>query len=123
MEAAEPDKADGIYEAYGNDLIARTRDSKVYRLLFAENISYGFRRNLWAMRPVGITIALIGLLVCAGKMIVDAGQGAMSVRLIAATALNAVLLVLWTVRIRREWVRLAAEEYAKRLLETLNRAS
>jgi hypothetical protein len=119
MEAAEPDKADGIYEAYGNYLIARTRDSKVYQLLFAENVSYGFRRNLWAMRPVGITIALIGLFACAGKLIADAGQGAMSMLLIVATTLNAVLLVLWVVRIKSEWVRLAAEEYAKRLLETL----
>jgi C4-dicarboxylate-specific signal transduction histidine kinase len=54
----------------------------------------------------------------AGKLIVDAGQGIVAWSVIAAAALNAALFVLWTVRIRAGWVKLAADEYAKRLLET-----
>jgi hypothetical protein len=71
------------------------------------------------MRPVGIALSSIGLATCAGKLILDSGLGAIAFSVAAATTLNAALFVLWMVRIKAEWVRLAADEYAKRLLETI----
>jgi hypothetical protein len=29
-------------------LLTQTRDTKTFSILFRENISYGFRRNLWS---------------------------------------------------------------------------
>jgi len=46
-EAAAPAAADQVYDAWTRVLRDRTRDRKKYELVFAENCSYGFRRNLW----------------------------------------------------------------------------
>ncbi|MBP1313920.1 hypothetical protein [Herbaspirillum sp. 1130] len=44
-EQADPSKADAIYASAGNLLRNATRDTKMFVLLFKDNISYGFRRN------------------------------------------------------------------------------
>jgi hypothetical protein len=57
-EKRDPTAADAIYGAATNWLRQATRDEKTYRLLLNDNISYGFRRNGFAMRRLGITVCL-----------------------------------------------------------------
>ena len=54
QEAADPAGADSFYERCGNWLREHTRDTKKFALLFAENITYGYRRNLFALKPVAL---------------------------------------------------------------------
>ena len=61
-EEKNPSAADEIYKASVRILISKTRDVKKFRLLFKENIAYGFCRNLYAMRLIGIDIAALGML-------------------------------------------------------------
>ena len=59
-EAADPEAADDAYEVATKWLIGRTRDSEEFPLLFKENVSYGFRRNLWGLKPLALPLACRG---------------------------------------------------------------
>ena len=50
-ERRSPEEADHGYESANSWLLAQTRDRERFGLLFRENINYGFRRNVWALRP------------------------------------------------------------------------
>lgn len=50
--------ADAVYASATNWLRHATRDEKTYRLLLNDNISYGFRRNGFAMRRLGISVCV-----------------------------------------------------------------
>ncbi len=53
-ERADPAAADQVYTAWSTYLRVNTRDTKKYFLLFQENVNYGYRRNVWGLRPIGI---------------------------------------------------------------------
>lgn len=116
-EAAAPEKADEIYESCVELLRERTRDHKRFALVFAENVSYGFRRNVWGMRPGGTALALGGSAACAVRLGVEwlKSEAIMSAPALGLLAC-AVLSALWLVRFTPEWVKVAAEAYARALL-------
>ena len=63
-EELDPDAADGVYDSCVKHLLEHTRDEKRFPLVLQENISYGFRRNLWGMKSAGILLSLIGTVGC-----------------------------------------------------------
>lgn len=50
QEAAAPEIADDFYARAGNWLRENTRSKKKFDILFNENITYGYRRNLFALK-------------------------------------------------------------------------
>ena len=58
-EGANPEAADNAYQSVTAWLLTQTRDTKRFSILFRENISFGFRRNLWGLKPVGIAVTLM----------------------------------------------------------------
>ncbi len=117
QEVSDPDAADTMYDSAADWLRAKTRDTKLHELLFAENISYGFRRNLWGMKPLGISACIFGALAIAGLFL-----GVPSLEIaqpIAAATLMiiSIQLCFWMFVIRPGWVAVPAEAYAKTLLE------
>jgi hypothetical protein len=115
-ESANPAEADEVYEAYVRHLRDATRDKHQYPLVFEENVSYGFRRNAWGLRPFGIALAVAGVL--GGSLGIyrhasDAGLGLA----VAVTVVNTLLLCFWVFWVRRSWVRIPAQAYAERLME------
>lgn len=117
QESADPERADDTYASCTNYLIERTRKGEENHLILAENINYGYRRNLWAMKPAGLTLAVIGVLCSSAKILYSAQAGELSIMPFAAAAVSAALAVWWAIRINPSWVRIAGEEYARRLLE------
>jgi hypothetical protein len=117
QESADMDHADTVYDSCTNYLIERTRKGEENHLILTENINYGYRRNLWAMKPAGLTLAVIGVLCCALKILSSARAGELSVVAFAAAAVSAALTVCWVIRINPSWVHTAGQEYARRLLE------
>jgi hypothetical protein len=115
QEASDPDAADIVYEAYGAFLRDRTRDQNHFALIAAENRNYGFRRNLWGMKPVGITIA-VGALIVVG-IVLAVHPSARHGLVVAAALVDLMLLLGWIFVFTPAWVRVAAEAYAERLLE------
>ncbi|RRD21589.1 hypothetical protein ECB98_23620 [Brucellaceae bacterium VT-16-1752] len=63
-EIDDPAKADRYYVRAGNWLRERTRDKTKFKVLFEENVIYGYRRNLYGLKWAGI--ALNALVVFAG---------------------------------------------------------
>ena len=113
-EAANPNHADQVYDACVVSLRERTRDRKRFPLVFEENCSYGFRRNLWGMKPLGVFTAALGsLAILAGLFF---GIVALSPLVISCLSLSLLLLIGWIVWFTPDWVRLSAESYAERLL-------
>jgi hypothetical protein len=118
QENAKPDEADSLYETCSTFLRGVTRDQKKFPLLFAENCGYGMRRNLWAMKPVGIGISLTGLLVVAIIGVVDPARQEIAA---AAAVVDIALLLGWLFIFTPAWVRVPADAYAERLLEACDK--
>lgn len=114
-ELNAPVKADEAFDVCVAFLREKTRDKTQFPLVAQENINYGFRRNLWGMKPAGIVLAAIGLI----ASIVGAiwfSNSSISLVSIVAILVNALMVVAWLFRINPEWVKTPAFVYAERLL-------
>ncbi len=120
-EQSDPEAADHIYTAWSTYLRLNTRDAKKYRLLFLENISYGYRRNIWGMQLVGaITSVLFLAVTTIWLYVLFRAAHAISLELAGASLILLVFSLLWLFRFSPSWVRIAADAYAERLAEAAN---
>ena len=117
-EAADPAAADAAYEAATRMLINKTRETRRFRLLFLENVHYGFCRNLWGLKPLGIVFVLASVGLCGWLVYVDLHAGkSWPASPIGAAAIAGVWLLLWCFWFTPAWIKVAADAYAERLLE------
>lgn len=117
-EAADPAKADEVYRAATKLLIDKTRDTKKYPLVFKENITYGFCRNLLGLKWIGLTIAILGMAACLTAALMPTLSKSPPFMAWTLTVTSAVLLVGWIFWVRPGLVRVPAVAYAERLLES-----
>lgn len=119
-EQADPVKADEVYTAWSTFLRVNTRDTKKYPLLFQENINYGYRRNLWGLRPLGIISCVLACLIN-GILFYRELQttGKFQEEFVGVFSFSFVFLLLWAFRFASDWVRIPADAYAERLVETV----
>ncbi len=117
-ETANPGAADRVYEAAAQYLRDSTRDRTKHHLVFEALCEYGFRRNLWGLKPVGLLLSLVALLATAGAswLYVQGSAAPPAAPLLAATTLSAAFVPLWIFRVNPDWVRSTATAYAERLL-------
>ena len=115
---ADADEADRIYDSVCLFLRDSTRNKATFPLVFAENVNYGFRRNLLAMKPAGVALSLAGTISSLFAAIVGIKSGTFEPPPLpfVVAILNAVMLTWWCLRINSEWVRVGAFAYAERLL-------
>jgi hypothetical protein len=119
QENLDPANADDVYDSCAVFLREKTRNKDVFPLVFEENCNYGFRRNLWGMRPLGLTLAAVGACVVAtvvAFIVIHGGQ--VSPRLALTVFANWILLFLWAFIFTSKWVRVAADAYAERLISS-----
>jgi hypothetical protein len=116
-EQQDPKAADAVYQSCVDHLITLTRDQSRYSLLSLETRNYGFHRNLWGLKPIGVPVSLVGLTASVLLLYLDWAPNGLvrGVPLIASVA-NAILLWLWIAVITPAWVRVPAFAYAKELL-------
>ena len=121
-ERMNPEEAEDGYESANSWLLAQTRDRERFGLLFRENINYGFRRNVWALRPWAFGLEAIAIVVV-GVVALESWTGELSatiraigVEVWASLVLTVVHGFFFAFKIREGWVRLAAEAYAQQLL-------
>ncbi|MBD2505148.1 hypothetical protein [Anabaena azotica] len=119
-ENSNPQEADEIYELCTKFLIDQTRDVSRFNLIFEENCSYGFHRNLWGLKFIGIPLSLIGTLIITGFIIYSCSIGKTSISPLTITSgvINFIFLLIWIFLITPDWVKPVAESYAERLLES-----
>ncbi len=115
-EQRDPVDADRRIEAAVAVARERTRDRTKYGMVFAENVNFGFERNLLSMRPFGLTIALLSALACIGaagfRLVVVAGP-------MIAAVINALLCLVWLIVPTKSRVRRAGTKYAEQLLSSV----
>jgi hypothetical protein len=65
QEQADPTAADSYYARAGTWLRENTRDKTKFDILFNENITYGYRRNLFALKWPALTLNVAIVIGCA----------------------------------------------------------
>ena len=123
-EKADPAAADEIYQSATKWLLDRTRDQKIFGLLFQENVAFGFRRNCLGLKPFAIVIAVLtvlGHLALTG--VIDATQGinitvlyGLPIQEKASICVSLLMLIIWIFFFTRNTVKTAAFAYADMLL-------
>lgn len=119
-ERSDSDAADARYESAVRWLLEFTRDRKRFPLVFKENVSYGFRRNLYGLKPIGLAVAVFCIAVNAGLLYWEYVEkaGEISPVGIVVAVVSALALVAWLVVVTPGWVRDAADAYTKTLLSS-----
>lgn len=118
-ETVNPNSADAFYNRCGIWLRERTRDTKRFRVLFEENITYGFRRNLYGLRwPVlGLNIVIVTvciIMLTEGQDIIGNHVSLQQVYTVLAIAiLHALYFVLF---VTRKSVEEASGQYDRQLI-------
>lgn len=98
-----------------------TQDHDRFRLLFAENVNYGQRRNLLGWRVTGFTVAVLTL--AASGFALGVGHGDLSQRLVRfgpGAVASLAMLVIWAFVVRPDWVRVPAEAYADQFVAAID---
>lgn len=121
QEQNNPQSADQVYESCTKYLISKTRDTKKFPLIFKENTSYGFRRNLWGMKSWALVIILILIVIhfyftTGGFKTIIALQN----KDIFLFAFFGFMLLFWFFIVTKNWIKLTAYAYAERLIESIN---
>lgn len=128
-EAQNPQDADARYRSATKRLIEFRRDAK-YRLLHKENALYGFRRNLLGLKPIGILVILLAIVLSLLGWFHGAPSSLSDIHALlndvsnrwpvyTAAVANTVYLLLWVVIVRPQFVHQAQDEYAAALFRTL----
>lgn len=117
-EEANPAAADSAYQSVTAWLLTQTRDTKRFSILFKENISFGFRRNLWGLKPIGITVALAACLASTATIAYRywIAQIAPAPEVVIVTAGAWLLLIVWIAVVVPAWIRIPADAYGAQLL-------
>ena len=122
FESNNESVADEVYKAWTKFIIGKTRDVSKYPLIFRENMSYGFRRNLWGLKPFAILLIL--LLSCAtyayfGFIGNSWKVGGFPPVFSVAQSFLFLFLVFWIAIVTEKWVSIPAYAYAERLHEAI----
>lgn len=118
-ETADPAAADEAYESAIAFLRNATRERARFPLVFEENVNFGFCRNLWGLKPVGLTVAVLGV-VFGGTLPFIRPYSTDPTGFMCSLATCAIslgLFLLWCFVFTPRWVKVPAEAYADRLLE------
>lgn len=121
-EKEHPEQADDGYEGATSWLLARTRDRDEFGLLFQDNINYGFRRNVWGLKPLALASGPVAIAIVLGFESNTFAMGFLATLTMVgvpgwvgiATGISHLLIFVFV--IRTDWVRVAADAYALQLL-------
>jgi hypothetical protein len=114
-EQNDPADADRRYEEAVGALRELTREAKKYPLVFKENVDYGFRRNCLGIRRLAMVVALLVAVAGLALLLLARDDGATG-RYWIATGVGVTAAGLWWRIVRPDWVRRAADRYARQLL-------
>lgn len=122
-EEEQKDQANAynVYKSCTAYLRNKSRDTKKYNLVFDELTSYGFRRNLWGLKSVAVIVLTLSIVInflVLGYLFME-GQ-ALPMYILVLNSILFVLLIVWILVIKPSWVKIPADAYAQRLLETLD---
>lgn len=120
LENSNPAEADAFYESAVKWLLEKTRDKREYRLLFKENISYGFRRNCFGIKWYAVLLSISSITFLAIDILLPELLTTQTnlVFSMAAIFVSCILVLWWLLLVNPNWVKDSAENYAIRLLSS-----
>ena len=118
QEAKNPERADNIYEECTRVMREKTRDKNQFPLIFKENCGYGFRRNLWGLRLLGLSLTFICVVAIALTIFLRwrINHSLESYNPVICEIVNIVTLFVW-IALNEDRIRIPAFAYAERLFE------
>lgn len=119
-ERRDPRGAMQVYESAIDYLRSATRSAKDHPLVLTENINYGLARNLYGLKPYGILICMLSLVVIAWRGLPDpaCGTSEPTVLMMVAGGSIGIILAGWLFWVREAWVQRCSTSYARALLES-----
>jgi hypothetical protein len=120
-ERKDPAAADALYADAVRRLLGLTRHDDRFRLLHRENANYGFARNLYGARPLGIAVSAGSLLTAAAVAVylVMNGEASAAAPLLLPALVALAALLAWRLLVTPALVRAPADAFADRVLEAL----
>lgn len=121
-QETDPSGSDSIIERAVRAVLVvlRHEEGSGFDVLHNENISYGFRRNLLALRPFGLVVSLAALVFTLAVTVLGVLAWAVATPMLLV---QAVVGVLWIAVARRNWVREQAESFSDRFFILLDAAA
>ena len=122
-ESADPAAADAYYERGRAWLRGHTRDTKTFKILFNANVTYGFRRNLLALKGQALVLSGLVALVCGGLLWQHApatGDDDFTLRVFLVLGIAAGQAVYMLFAVKASNVVDASERYGHELLLTID---
>ncbi|MCL1825999.1 MAG: hypothetical protein FWG26_08720 [Betaproteobacteria bacterium] len=118
VESANLKSAVEVCESSVKWLREKTRDTKMFPLIFSENTNYGFRRNLLGVKPIALVLSIVSLLAVSCYAWIGSGGDVLkvSVQSWLAGAVSFVGLFFWIFVVTPGFVRTTAFAYATALL-------
>src|SRR6266540_2761724 len=118
-EQKDPTAADDFYARCGNWLREHTRDTKKFKILFDENITYGFRRNLfglkWPALILNAAIVVLCLVLLWYRLPFDMKR-ALTPELLSVLVIAFLHAAYLTLFVTESGVSEAARQYARQLI-------
>ena len=118
-ELSHPEAADAVYERAVRTLRQLTRNHDAFPLVFAENIDYGFRRNALGLRRVALVIAVVTAATAIASLATKWPEASWFSRWIICLGISIIDGWFWWRIVRPQWVKSAANEYADRLIDSI----
>lgn len=113
QEEADPIAADQFYARCGAWLRERTRDSTAYKVLFEENVTYGFRRNLYGLKPFALILNLLVTTTWLGWLYVE--EDTVTSEVIAIVMTAALHALYFLLIVTKKSVKEASDQYGRQL--------
>lgn len=109
--------ADKCYESCTEELIRRTRDQNKFPLVFKGLVEYGFRRNLLGLKTFGVVLSVASLAGAVWFTYSAWSQDEIPGVPLVVGLIIAGLLLAWVAWVTERTVKLAANRYARFILE------
>ncbi|WP_284777087.1 hypothetical protein [Agrobacterium sp. lyk4-40-TYG-31] len=119
QETDDPAKADDFYAAASAWLRGATRDTKVFKILFEELMTYGARRNLLGLKKIALGMNLVVISVCASALYFEWSHPSLSnlqeklAIVILAVFLHSIYMIF---AVKKSSVLTASRAYGKQLV-------
>lgn len=108
-ESASPTQADERYIAAVTTVLARLRDTPEGSVLQAENVSFGFRRNLRGLREIALIVLVVAALI---DLLVGVLFG-LHLSTLLVLAVDVFSALFWCAVVTDDWVRKQADIYGR----------
>ena len=117
-ESTDCDAASAAYDSAVRWLREATRDQRKFDLVFKENVSYGFRRNLYGLKKLGLVVSFTCVAGNIGALCYDYFSTFPKIEPagLVSLVISVVIVAGWLVVVRQAWVKDSADSYTRALI-------